>query len=102
VLFNVAVRAAQRVQQRAQQGSAQRSAFGQAAEAAIGDPEALAAAADVAVPAALAADAVRAGMDPGPVRESWMREVSLRVADAALQTLTALGRTDEIVDLLEH
>lgn len=94
VLFNVAVRAAQRAQQR--------SAFGQAAGATTGDPEALAAAADVAVPAALAADAVRAGMDPGPVRESWMREVSLRVADAALQTLTALGRTDEIVDLLEH
>ena len=64
--------------------------------------EAFALAASIAVPAAFASDAVRHELPPGEIRERWTREVSMRLADQALQALTALGRADEIVDLLEH
>lgn len=59
-------------------------------------------AADIAVPAALAADAIRFGLEPGPHRERWTRQVSAPLGDTALRTLTALGRADEIAALLEH
>ncbi|GGF38272.1 hypothetical protein GCM10010922_12020 [Microbacterium sorbitolivorans] len=86
------------------------SSFGSAAGAASGDggslprtrDEAFALAASIAVPAAFASDAVRHELPPGEIRERWTREVSMRLADQALQALTALGRADEIVDLLEH
>lgn len=89
------------------------SAFGAAAGAGSGPSaqggsvprtrdEAFALAASIAVPAALASDAVRHELPPGEIRERWTREVSMRLADQALQALTALGRADEIVDLLEH
>jgi tetratricopeptide (TPR) repeat protein len=64
--------------------------------------EAFALAASISVPAAFASDAVRHELAPGENRERWTREVSMRLADQALQALTALGRADEIVDLLEH
>lgn len=64
--------------------------------------EAFALAASIAVPAAFASDAVRHELPPGEIRERWTREVAMRLADQALQALTALGRADEIVDLLEH
>src|SRR5690606_34150050 len=64
--------------------------------------EAFALAASIAVPAAFASDAVRHELPPGEIRERWTREVSMRLADQALQALTALGRADEIIDLLEH
>ncbi|MGO3033249.1 MAG: hypothetical protein ACTIH8_07845, partial [Microbacterium gubbeenense] len=67
-----------------------------------GRDEAFALSASIAVPAAFAADAVRFRMPPGEIRERWTREMALPVADSALQALTALGRADEIVDLLEH
>lgn len=67
-----------------------------------GRDEAFARAASIAVPAAFAADAVRFRMPPGEIRERWTREMALPVADSALMALTALGRADEIVDLLEH
>ena len=57
---------------------------------------------DIAVPCALAADALRFGLPPGELRETWTREVSARIVDAALQMLTVAGRADEILDLLEH
>jgi len=68
----------------------------------IGRDEAFALSASISVPAAFAADAVRLRMPPSEVRERWTREVALPVADTALMALTALGRADEIVDLLEH
>ncbi|WP_105565743.1 hypothetical protein [Microbacterium halophytorum] len=58
--------------------------------------------ADIALPAALAADAIRFDMEPGPVRESWARELSTPLTDIALRALTGLGRADEIVALLEY
>lgn len=57
---------------------------------------------DIAVPAALAADAVRFDMEPGPIRESWTAQISGPVLDAALRTLTARGDGDEIAALLEY
>lgn len=57
---------------------------------------------DIAVPCALAAEAIRFGMPPGELREAWAGEVSRRVVDAALQMLTVASRGDEILDLLEH
>jgi len=81
------------------------SAFGAAAGAGSlprTRDEAFALAASIAVPAALASDAVRHELPPGEIRERWTREVSMRLADQALQALTALGRADEIVDMLEH
>ncbi|MGO1770425.1 MAG: hypothetical protein ACTHZX_10760 [Microbacterium sp.] len=89
--YNQAVRLAQRG------GSA--SAFGAATPAA--HERVLARAADIAVPAALAADAIRFSLEPGPHRERWARQVSGPLGDTALRTLTALGRADEIAALLE-
>jgi len=62
----------------------------------------LARAVDTAVPAALAADAIRFDLEPGVSRESWAANVSLPVFDLALRVLTALQRADEIVALLEY
>jgi len=62
----------------------------------------LARAVDTAVPAALAADAIRFDLEPGLSRESWAANVSLPVFDLALRVLTALHRADEIVALLEY
>ncbi|MEL7975153.1 hypothetical protein AAG589_04765 [Isoptericola sp. F-RaC21] len=57
---------------------------------------------DIAVPCALAADAIRFGMPAGDFRESWTAEAARPVVDSALRMLTAAGRADEILDLLEH
>ncbi|MFC7877010.1 hypothetical protein [Isoptericola sp. NPDC057391] len=57
---------------------------------------------DIAVPCALAADAIRFGMPAGDFRESWTARVARPVVDSALQMLTVAGRADEILDLLEH
>ncbi|MCP2267239.1 hypothetical protein ACFQHV_07275 [Promicromonospora thailandica] len=57
---------------------------------------------DIAVPCALAADAIRFGMPAGELRETWAREVSGRIVDSALQMLTVAHREEEILDLLEH
>ena len=87
------------------------SAFGAAANPAPAEPrlgtptcrnEAFSLAVSIAVPAAFAADAVRHELPPGEIRERWTREVSMRVADQALDSLMALGRTEEIIDLIEH
>lgn len=56
---------------------------------------------DIAVPCALAADAVRYGLRPGELREAWAAEAA-RILDVALRTLTVAGREDEVLDLLEH
>lgn len=66
------------------------------------DAAALDRAVDIAVPCALAADAIRFGMPAGELRESWAAEAARPIVDSALRMLTAAGRADEILDLLEH
>lgn len=92
---------------RASQAEAARgSAFGQVTDRSF-DPHGEVAdmfglAVDIAVPAALAADAIRFDMEPGATRESWTSQVSMPVNDLALRGLTILARADEIVALLEY
>ncbi|WP_156888218.1 hypothetical protein [Microbacterium indicum] len=71
-------------------------------QAAGSDPAGYAACVDAAVPLALASDAVRYGLAPGEMRDRWAANVAAWSADAALRALTALGRADEILDLIEH
>jgi tetratricopeptide (TPR) repeat protein len=56
---------------------------------------------DLALPAAIAADAMRNMFPPGRTRERWAREVSGAVAQTALQVLASLGRGDDTVAFLE-
>lgn len=61
----------------------------------------LAVALDLAVPAALATDALRYRLPPGPVRERWVAEVARAGLAVALQIVTAQRQTAMAIELLE-
>ncbi|RRR95817.1 hypothetical protein [Glycomyces terrestris] len=57
---------------------------------------------DLAVPAALAADAIRHGFAPGRAREQWAATVAVPAMAHALSLATALGIGALVSELLEH
>ncbi len=61
----------------------------------------LAVALDLAVPAALATDALRYRLPPGPVRERWVAEVARAGLTVALQIVTTQRQTAMAIELLE-
>ena len=61
----------------------------------------LAIALDLAVPAALATDALRFRLPPGPVRERWVAEVARAGLAVALRIVTAQQQTAMAIELLE-
>lgn len=62
----------------------------------------LTAALTLALPAALATDAIRHHFDPGPTRERWARAVSAPALTLAFALVAALGRTRLAFELVEY
>ncbi len=56
---------------------------------------------NLALPAALATDAMRAKFAPGPVRERWVTEVASVALSIALQIITAMQHTRLAIELIE-
>jgi len=59
------------------------------------------AALDLALPAALATDALRGRFAAGPMRERWIRTVSTVAFEVALQSISALAETRLAVEVIE-
>ncbi|WP_062213954.1 hypothetical protein [Streptomyces sp. NBRC 109706] len=60
------------------------------------------AALNLAMPAALAADAMRHGFPPGPTRERWSREIAGPAATVTLRILAKLGQTRLALEFVEN
>lgn len=56
---------------------------------------------DLALPAALATDALRERFAAGPMRERWIRTVSTVAFEVALQSISALAETRLAVEVIE-